>query len=65
MPEPIITRSFNCEGSCGEIIEIPAEMARAIAYPNGTLREGVLLLCDPCAEWLERTIENAHKTVKL
>lgn len=65
MPEPIITRSFDCEGMCGEILEIPTSFAKHVAYPNGTIRLGLHLLCDTCAIWIERTVEEAHASAKV
>jgi hypothetical protein len=59
-----ITRSFDCEGMCGEVFELPLDYSRIIAYANGTLRPGVHLLCDDCAAWIERIVEEAHATVK-
>ena len=38
-----------------------AEFARSLIHPNGTLVEGVMLFCDECHAWLQKTIEDAHK----
>jgi hypothetical protein len=60
MHNPTIYRHFDCEGWCGLIIEIPAHYASAIAYPNGTLRADVHLVCDDCERWLKCAVEDAH-----
>jgi hypothetical protein len=64
MSDPIINRSFECEGWCGEIIEIPAAFAKAFAYPNGAIRPGTHLLCDDCATWIEKAVTEAHAWVE-